>query len=127
MDDSHRVLSAKGADLGIEQKFARPRTPNDNPFIESLFSTVKGFHSYPGCFKDDIEAIIYFTSFFEFYNNERYHGKINFVTPNQKHKGEDKKIIKRRKIGKENSRKKRLEINRMSNLMKNVAFKKVLV
>jgi transposase InsO family protein len=113
--------------LGIEQKFARPRTPNDNPFIESLFSTVKGYHEYPNCFTDDIEAITYFTSFFEFYNNERYHGKINFVTPNQKHNGEDKKIITRRKIGKENSIRKRLKINRMSNFKKNVAFEKVLV
>ena len=30
------------SDLGISQKFSRPRTPNDNPFVESLFSTTKG-------------------------------------------------------------------------------------
>jgi transposase InsO family protein len=28
-------------DLGIEQKFSRPRTPNDNPYIESAFSGSK--------------------------------------------------------------------------------------
>ncbi len=114
-------------DLGIEQKFARPRTPNDNPFIESLFSTVKRYHSYPDCFTDDIEAITYFTTFFEYYNNERYHGKIDFVTPNQKHTGADKEILKRRKKGKENARKKRLEINRKINKNQNIAFEKALV
>lgn len=113
--------------LGIKQKFARPRTPNDNPFIESLFSTVKGFHKYPGCFKDDIEAIAYFTTFFYFYNNDRYHGKLNFVTPNQKHIGADKEIIKRRKKGIQNARMKRLEVNRKSNVNLNVAFENVLV
>ena len=28
-------------DMGLTQTFSRPRTPNDNPFIESLFSTLK--------------------------------------------------------------------------------------
>jgi len=100
--------------LGIEQKFARPRTPNDNPFIESLFSTVKGYHAYPENFLDDIEAIAYFTIFFDYYNNQRYHGKIGFVTPVQKHVGLDKNIIKRRKDGLINARKNRLEKNKNS-------------
>jgi putative transposase len=98
--------------IGIEQKFARPRTPNDNPFIESLFSTVKGYHSYPEMFTDDIEAIVYFTEFFEYYNNERYHGKIGFVTPIQKHDGLDIDIIKKRKVGATEAKKNRLHKNR---------------
>ena len=99
-------------DLGIEQKFARPRTPNDNPFIESLFSIVKGYPRYPDSFVDDIEAITYFTAFFDFYNDSRYHGRIGFVTPNQKHTGVDKRIIKRRKVGMERARQLRFRINR---------------
>ncbi len=98
--------------LGINQKFARPRTPNDNPFIESLFSTTKGYLTYPGCFTDDIEAIVWFTAFFAFYNNERYHGKINFVTPVQRHQGHDVEIIERRNQGKKQARLARLEQNR---------------
>lgn len=98
--------------LGIHQKFARPRTPNDNPFIESFFSTVKGFQTYPGCFLDDIEAMIWFTAFFNFYNNERYHGRINFVTPVQKHTGQDIQIIERRIEGSRLAQKSRLEQNR---------------
>jgi putative transposase len=107
--------------LGINQKFARPRTPNDNPFIESFFSTVKGYQAYPGSFTDDIQAIVWFTEFFNFYNNERYHGKINFVTPIQKHKGQDTEIIERRIKGNMLARKARLEQNRKNTPVKNVA------
>lgn len=103
--------------LGIDQKFARPRTPNDNPFIESLFSIVKGYHLYPGIFIDDIEAIIYFTEFFNYYNTARYHGKIGFVTPAQKHLGLDEIIIKRRKERLIDARKTRLQKNRNTKLL----------
>lgn len=98
--------------LGISQKFARPRTPNDNPFIESLFSTVKGAIRYPSTFTDDIEAIAYFTSYFNFYNNVRLHGKIGYVTPAQRHCGQDKAILSLRRDRIANARKKRLQINR---------------
>lgn len=106
--------------LGIKQIFARPRTPNDNPFIESLFSIVKGYPKYPETFTDDIEAITYFTTFFCYYNNNRYHGKIGFVTPDQRHKGLDKNIIKRRNVGLSNARSMRLNINRKKSSQKNV-------
>jgi transposase InsO family protein len=99
-------------DLGIAQKFARPRTPNDNPFIESLFSIVKGYPRYPDNFVDDIEAITYFSAFFDFYNNSRYHGKIGFVTPNQRHTGADKMVIEKRTIGRLKARQLRLQVNR---------------
>ncbi len=39
-------------DHAMPQMFARPRTPNDNPFIESAFSTLKCIPEYPGRFMD---------------------------------------------------------------------------
>ncbi len=99
--------------LGINQQFSRPRTPNDNPFIESLFSTVKGHPSYPGIFSDDIEAVTHFTAFFGFYNNERYHTRIGMVTPVQRHTGEDKEIIERRKNSLQKAKKERFRRNRL--------------
>jgi putative transposase len=99
-------------DLGISQKFARPRTPNDNPFVESLFSTTKGAIEYPGSFIDDVEAITYFTAYFDYYNNVRLHGKIGYVTPVQRHLGEDKGIIALRKESLAKARRMRLESNR---------------
>jgi len=99
-------------DLGISQKFARPRTPNDNPFVESLFSTTKGAPAYPGAFTDDVEAIIYFTAYFDFYNNVRLHGEIGYVTPAQRHCGEDKAILALRSDRLAKARKIRLQRNR---------------
>lgn len=96
-------------DLGISQK---PRTPNDNPFVESLFSTTKGALEYPGMFTDDIEALACFTPYFYFYNNVRLHGKIGYVTPAQRHCGEDKIVLSLRKKRLAEARKERLLINR---------------
>jgi putative transposase len=98
--------------LGINQKFARPRTPNDNPFVESLFATTKGAPEYPGEFVDDVEALAYFTAYFDFYNNVRRHGEIGYVTPAQRHSGEDKAILALRIDRLAAARRKRLERNR---------------
>jgi len=99
-------------DLGISQKFARPRTPNDNPYVESLFSTVKSAPDYPDAFMDDVEGIVYFTAFFDFYNNVRLHGKIGYVTPAQRHCGVDKAILALRSDRLSEARRMRLWKNR---------------
>ena len=62
INDRGRQMKAKPIqrlceDHGMPQLFARPRTPNDNPFIESAFSTVKRAPEYPGRFLDDGQAI----------------------------------------------------------------------
>jgi transposase InsO family protein len=99
-------------ELGISQKFARPRTPNDNAFIESLFSTTKRAPNCPETFIDDVDALTYFTAYFYYYNNERLHGKIGYVTPVQRHCGEDIKILALRSIRLVEARKNRLKENR---------------
>jgi putative transposase len=101
-------------ELGISQKFARPRTPNDNPFVESLFSTTKGALEYPEAFTDDVEAITYFAAYFDYYNNVRLHGNIGYVTPLQRHRGEDKAILALRSERLAEARRMRLEKNRIS-------------
>ena len=87
-------------DLGIEQTFARRRTPNDNPYVESLFSTIKTSPVYPGWFPYDDEAVVqrYFERYFQWYNTEHYHSRIGYVTPVQKHTGQAELIIAERKI-----------------------------
>jgi len=74
-------------DLGVGQLFARPRTPNDNPFIESFFSTVKTAPAYPGYFRTLEEAFEYFKAFFLWYNTVHLHTRIGMVTPEQRHNG----------------------------------------
>ncbi|MCP4263423.1 MAG: transposase family protein [Planctomycetes bacterium] len=87
------------ADLGLMQTFSRPRTPNDNPYVEALFGTVKTAPSYPGWFpiKDDEVVRRYFERYFWWYNNEHYHSRIGYVTPVQKHTGQAERIIAERK------------------------------
>lgn len=86
-------------DLGIEQTFARRRTPNDNPYVESLFSTIKTSPVYPGWFPYDDEAVVqeYFARYFQWYNTEHYHSRIGYVTPVQKHTGQAERIKAKRK------------------------------
>lgn len=83
-------------DLGVARLFARPRTPNDNPYVESLFATVKTHPAYPEAFPMLEEAREYFRQFFHWYNNEHLHTRIGMVTPSQKHSGEWTRILQER-------------------------------
>ena len=86
-------------DLGLTQLFTRPRTPDDNPFVEALFGTVKTAPTYPGWFPSNNGKIVtdYFYRYFNWYNHEHYHSRIGYVTPVQKHEGCAEEIIRRRK------------------------------
>ena len=64
-------------DHGLPQLFARPRTPNDNPFIESALSTGKRAPEYPGQFLDAAQAREYFSRYCTWYDTEDYHSGID--------------------------------------------------
>ena len=101
INDRGRQMKAKPIqrlceDHGLPQLFARPRTPNDNPYIESAFSTVKRAPEYPGCFLDDGQAVAYFNRYFTWYDTEHYHSGIDYVTPQQAHQGLRQKIVDQR-------------------------------
>jgi hypothetical protein len=91
----------------MPQLFARPRTPDDNPFIESAFSTVKRAPEYPGSFHDDCEATAYFEKYFDWYNNRHYHSGIDYVTPAQAHQGLRDSIVRRRSVQQQAQRQRR--------------------
>jgi transposase InsO family protein len=125
INDRGRQMKAKPIqrlceDHGMPQLFARPRTPNDNPFVESAFSTVKRAPEYPGRFLDDGEAVTYFTRYFTWYNTEHDHSGIDYVTPEQAHQGLREKIVDQRRIKKLSQRRRRREENqkRKSGLIK---------
>ena len=98
-------------DHGMPQLFARPRTPNDNPYIESAFSTVKRAPEYPGRFLDDGQAVAYFERYFTWYDTEHYHSGIDYVTPQQAHQGLRQQIVDQRLIRKHSQRLRRREEN----------------
>jgi transposase InsO family protein len=102
INDRGRQMKAKPIqrlceDHGMPQLFARPRTPNDNPFIESAFSTVKRAPEYPGRFLEDDQAIAYFKGYFTWYDTEHYHSGIDYVTPQQAQDGQRQSIVEQRR------------------------------
>jgi putative transposase len=82
--------------LGVEQLFSRPRTPDDNPYIEAHFATVKTHPVYPGFFVDLAEAERYFRQFYHWYNDIHPHTRLNMLTPNQVHSGQRDRLLAQR-------------------------------
>jgi putative transposase len=118
INDRGRQMKAKPIkrmfeDHNMPQLFARPRTPNDNPFVESLFGTVKTAPQYPGRFLDCEEAMEYFNRYFPWYNKEHFHSGIDFVTPEQCHNGLREVIVARRKENFKQQHHLRKEVNRL--------------
>jgi transposase InsO family protein len=77
--------------LGVTASFSRPRVSNDNPFSEALFRTCKYTPNWPTRgFATIHEARIWVQNFANWYNTEHRHSAIRFVTPDQRHRGEEK-------------------------------------
>jgi transposase InsO family protein len=104
------------ADLGVTQLFSRPRTPNDNPFVESSFRTIKYHPQYPEKFEGLPHAVEYFASFFEWYNQEHLHSGVGHVPPALKHAGLADQIVSRRRARLAEARSRRLDLNRRASM-----------
>jgi transposase InsO family protein len=86
-------------ELNIAPSRSRPSVSNDNPYSESCFKTLKYRPEYPSKPFEDISAArLWVDEFVGWYNNEHRHSAIRFVTPQQRHLGEDVAILERRKI-----------------------------
>jgi len=85
-------------ELGVIPSLSRPSVSNDNPYSESLFRTLKYRPEYPEQrFESLNTARQWVNGFVNWYNNEHLHSSIKFVTPAQRHTGEDVAILKNRK------------------------------
>jgi putative transposase len=83
--------------LGIVPSFSRPSVSDDNPFIESLFRTLKYRPEYPQKPFDTIEAArAWVTAFVAWYNAEHRHSGIRFVTPDERHCGRENDVLANR-------------------------------
>lgn len=84
--------------LGIVPSFSRPHVSDDNPYIESLFRTLK---YRPGGannrFESLDEAVRWVGHFVQWYNHVHLHSGIGFVTPNDRHTGRDISILEQRR------------------------------
>jgi len=91
------TLKAKLEALGIVASHNRPRVSNDNPFSESLFKTLKYWPQWPtkGFATIDL-ARQWVARFIDWYSHDHRHSGIRFVTPAQRHEGQDQGILNRR-------------------------------
>jgi transposase InsO family protein len=80
--------------LGVKPSYSRPRVSDDNAFVESLFKTAKYRPEFPvGGFTDLDQARTWAADFAHWYNFEHRHSGIRYVTPAQRHTGEDRAIL----------------------------------
>jgi putative transposase len=84
--------------LGVVPSFSRPRVSDDNPFVESLFKTLKYCPQYPSDgFATVEQAREWVARFVDWYNWEHQHSAIGFVTPGDRHAGDDVAILEARR------------------------------
>jgi len=85
--------------LGVMPSFSRPSVSNDNPYSESLFKTLKYHPGLPEKPFDTLdEARQWVAGFQKWYNEVHQHSAIKFVTPGQRHRGEDEAILNKRAL-----------------------------
>jgi len=83
--------------LGIKASHSRPRVSDDNAFAESLFKTAKYRPEFPSQGFADLEAArLWAREFANWYNFEHRHSGIGYVTPAQRHQGEDIALLEAR-------------------------------
>lgn len=83
--------------LGVKASYSRPRVSDDNAFVESLFRTAKYRPEFPEHgFADLNAARDWATGFVHWYNLEHRHSGIRYVTPAQRHAGQDHEILRAR-------------------------------
>jgi putative transposase len=85
--------------LGIMASFSRPGVSDDNPYSESLFRTLKYRPEYPRKPFESIDAARrWVMEFVKWYNTQHLHSGIRFVTPEARHNGNDKEILRQRHL-----------------------------
>ena len=83
--------------LGVAGSFSRPGVSDDNPYSEALLRTLKYRPNFPSKpFGSIEEAGAWVAWFMAWYNCQHLHSSIGFVTPEQRHRGDDELVLKRR-------------------------------
>lgn len=91
------TFKAKMEELHITSSYSRPRVSNDNPYVESLFRTLKYVPNWPSKGFEDLAASrAWVEDFVVWYNTKHKHSRLNYVTPCERHTGKDKAILQHR-------------------------------
>ena len=80
--------------LGVKPSYSRPRVSDDNAYAESLFRTAKYRPEFPAKgFADLDQARTWAADFVHWYNFDHRHSGIRYVSPAQRHAGDDRTIL----------------------------------
>jgi transposase InsO family protein len=80
--------------LGIKPSYSRPRVSDDNAYAEALFRTAKYRPEFPARGFADLDAArAWAAAFVHWYNVDHRHSGIRYVSPAQRHAGEDQSIL----------------------------------
>jgi putative transposase len=83
-------------DLGITKSHSRPHVPDDNPYSEAHFKTLKYQPDFPGRFGSFQAALSWARRFFTWYNHQFYHSSLGLLTPASVHYGQAGVIVDQR-------------------------------
>jgi len=93
------TLKSKLESLGITPSHSRPGVSDDNAHIEAWFRTCKYTPGYPARgFATIDKARAWVLRFVRWYNEAHLHSALAYVTPQQRHAGEDAAILERRRL-----------------------------
>jgi transposase InsO family protein len=80
--------------LGVKPSYSRPRVSDDNAYAESLFRTAKYRPEFPAKGFADLDvARTWAAGFVRWYNHDHRHSGIRYVSPAQRHAGDDHAIL----------------------------------
>ncbi len=93
------TLLATRQRLGVVPSFSRPAVSNDNPYAEALFKTLKYQPDFPAQPFDGLaSARRWVEGCVAWYHEHHRHSALKFVTPGQRHRGEDQALLARRRL-----------------------------
>jgi len=84
------------ADLGVTKTHSRPHVPDDNPYSEAHFKTMKYRPDYPTRFGCAQDARSWAAEFFDWYDYEHHHSALGLLTPADEHYGRAQAVIQQR-------------------------------
>jgi putative transposase len=86
------------SDLGVSRSHSRPHVPDDNPYSESQFKTLKHHPAFPDRFGSIQDARAFCQGFFGWYNFEHRHSGIALLTPADVHYGRAEQVTSARAV-----------------------------
>ena len=82
--------------LGVKPSYSRLRVSDDSAYAESLFRTAKYRSEFPARGFVGLEtARAWAADFVHWYNVDHRHSGIQYVSPSQRHEGEDQAMVRR--------------------------------